>query len=603
VRVMELEHKIHERVHEEMDKSQREYFLREQLRVIQNELGESSTQFGELSELREKLAQVELPPEVRRKADKELERLTLMPPASPEMGIIRTYLDWLIELPWTKASEDTIDMAHVTRVLNKNHFALPKVKERIIEHIAVRKLASAEMRTPILCFVGPPGTGKTSLGKSIAEALGRTFVRVSLGGIRDEAEIRGHRRTYIGAMPGRIVQTMRRAEMTNPVFMLDEIDKIGNDYRGDPSAALLEVLDREQNHAFSDHYLDVPYDLSKVFFICTANTHEPIPWALHDRLEVIQFSGYTEDEKLKIARSYLIPKQLKEHGLRRLQFSDAALKLLVREYTYEAGVRNLDRELANICRKVARRIAEERPSLKQITPQTITKFLGPAKYDFGVIEEEDQIGLATGVAWTSGGGDTIPIEVTIMDGKGRVQLTGKLGEMMQESGHAALSYARTHARELDIGANFERMDIHIHLPEGAVPKDGPSAGITVATALISALLRRPVRRDVGMTGEITLRGRVLPVGGLKEKALAAHRAGLKTLIVPYKNRKDMVDIPRRVQRDIKFVLAKTMEDVLPVALVPAPKRSERKTSIRRERTLRRVGVHPPAQPSSPPLPS
>lgn len=587
VNVTELELKIHDRVQEEMDKSQREYFLREQLRVIQSELGETSVPYAEVNELREKLARIELPAEVRHKAEKELERLAQMPPASPEMGIIRTYLDWIIELPWSQTSEDNIDMRHVEKVLNQNHFGLPKVKERIIEHIAVRKLASKQMRTPILCFVGPPGTGKTSLGKSIAEALGRTFVRVSLGGIRDEAEIRGHRRTYIGAMPGRIIQTMRRAATTNPVFMLDEIDKIGTDYRGDPSAALLEVLDPEQNFAFSDHYLDVPYDLSKVFFITTANWLDPIPWALHDRLEVIEFHGYTEAEKLRIARTYLIPKQLREHGLTRLSFSDAALKTLVRQYTYEAGVRNLDRELANICRKIARRVAEEKTHIKQITPPAISKFLGPAKFDFGVMEEEDQVGVAMGIAWTSGGGDTMPIEVTIMDGKGILQLTGQIGELMQESAQAALSYARTHARELGIHVNFERIDIHIHMPEGAIAKDGPSAGITLATALISALLRRPVRRDVGMTGEITLRGRVLPIGGLKEKVLAGHRAGLKTLVIPYKNRKDLVTIPRAVQRDLKIVLVKSMEEVLPIALAPEKAAPERKISTRRGRALRR----------------
>ncbi|MEP7198343.1 MAG: endopeptidase La [Chloroflexota bacterium] len=597
VSVSEIEQKIHSRVHEEMDKSQREYYLREQLRIIQNELGESGGAFGEVGELREKLSKLPLSDEVRQKADKELERLAQMPPASPEQGIIRSYLDWIVELPWAKASDDNVNLAQVEKVLNHNHFGLPKVKERILEHIAVRKLASNEMKTPILCFVGPPGTGKTSLGKSIAEALGRKFVRVSLGGIRDEAEIRGHRRTYIGAMPGRVIQTMRRAETTTPVFMLDEIDKIGADYRGDPSAALLEVLDPEQNFAFSDHYLDVPYDLSRVFFITTANWLDPIPWALQDRLEVIQFSGYTETEKLKIARSYLIPKQLKEHGLQKLTFSDAALRSLVREYTYESGVRNLDREVANVCRKVARRVAEQKPVMSQITPQTVAKFLGPPKFDYGVMEEEDQVGVAMGVAWTSGGGDTMPIEVTIMDGKGNLQLTGQLGEMMQESAHAALSYARTRAKELGITTNFDRVDIHIHLPEGAVAKDGPSGGITVATALISALLRRPVRRDVGMTGEITLRGRVLPIGGLKEKALAAHRAGLKTLIIPYKNRKDLIEIPRLVQRDVKFVLVKTMAEVLPIALAPDKVPAVTHPHVRRTRAHRRA-VRPASEPTT-----
>ncbi len=604
VNVMELEHKIHDRVHEEMDKSQREYFLREQLRVIQSELGESGVYIGEYKELHEKLAQMQLPDEVRRKAEKELERLAQMPPASPEVGIIRTYLDWISELPWTQVSQDSIDLAHVGRVLNKNHFALPKVKERIIEHIAVRKLASNEMRTPILCFVGPPGTGKTSLGKSIAEALGRKFVRVSLGGIRDEAEVRGHRRTYIGAMPGRIIQTMRRAGTINPVFMLDEIDKIGSDYRGDPSAAMLEVLDPEQNFSFSDHYLDMPYDLSKVFFISTANWLDPIPWALHDRLEIIHFSGYTEHEKLRIAKAYIIPKQLKEHGLKQLTFGDPALRMLIREYTYEAGVRNLEREVANVCRKVARRVAEDKATVKHVTPQVIARFLGPAKFDFGVMEEEDQIGVAMGVAWTAGGGDTMPIEVTVMDGKGGLQLTGQLGDMTQESAHAALSYARSHARELGITTNFDRIDIHVHFPEGAVPKDGPSAGITLATALISALLRRSVHRDIGMTGEITLRGRVLPVGGLKEKALAAHRAGLKMLIIPFRNRKDLPEIPREVLRDLKVSFVRSMDEVLPIALVPEPLQPalDRKPTLRRARSLRRRDAlqPPPPQPTTQP---
>jgi ATP-dependent Lon protease len=604
VNVTQLEQKIHDRVHEEMDKSQREYFLREQLRVIQNELGEAGGPLGELNEVREKLAKLALPEEVRRKADKEIERLAQMPPASPEMSIIRTYLDWIIDLPWGKPTDENFDLAQVEKVLNQNHFGLPKVKERIIEHIAVRKLAAGAMRTPILCFAGPPGTGKTSLGKSIAEALGRKFVRVSLGGIRDEAEIRGHRRTYIGAMPGRIIQTMRRAEAINPVFMLDEIDKIGTDYRGDPSAALLEVLDPEQNFAFSDHYLDVPYDLSNVFFITTANWLDPIPWALQDRLEVIQFSGYTEGEKLKIAKTFLIPKQLKEHGLKQLAFSDSAVQSLIRQYTYESGVRNLDRELANVCRKVARRVAEEKSTIHQVTPQTIAKFLGPPKFDYGVMEEEDQVGVAMGVAWTSGGGDTMPIEVTIMDGKGNLQLTGQLGEMMQESAQAALSYARSHAKELGITANFDRIDIHVHLPDVAVAKDGPSAGITVATALISALLRRAVRRDVSMTGEITLRGRVLPIGGLKEKALAAHRAGLKTMIIPFKNRKDLVEVPRHVQRDIKFVLAKTMSEVLPIALAAEKVAPKLKDGLRRGRAVRHRNAGLPAiePPISPPQP-
>jgi ATP-dependent Lon protease len=594
VNVMELEQKIHARVHEEMDKSQREYVLREQLRVIQNELHEA----GETNEIREKLAKANLPEDVLKKAEKELERLSQMPPASPETGVIYSYLDWLVELPWAKTTEDNLDIPHVEQVLNKNHYGLKKVKERILEHIAVRKLAQEQMKTPILCFAGPPGTGKTSLGQSIAEALGRKFVRVSLGGVHDEAEIRGHRRTYIGSMPGRIIQTMRRAETINPVFMLDEIDKLGHDYRGDPSAALLEVLDPEQNHAFSDHYLDVSYDLSKVMFITTANWMDTVPWALMDRLEVINFPGYTELEKLKIARTFLIPKQFKENGVKDVRFTESALNTIIREYTYESGVRNLDRELANICRKAARRIAEGKSALKQIASHSLLKLIGPPQFQFGVMEEEDQVGLAMGLVWSSGGGDTMPVEVSIMEGKGNLQLTGQLGEVMQESAQAALSYARSHAKDLNITANFDRIDIHIHVPDNAVAKEGPSGGITLATALISALLKRPVRRDVAMTGEITLRGRVLPIGGLKEKALAAHRAGMKKVIIPHKNLKDLVDIPARIQRDVKFVPVKTMDEVLPLALVSDKKSADHKPSLQRGRDIRRRRA--PQLPAKPP---
>ncbi|MFQ6057598.1 MAG: endopeptidase La [Anaerolineae bacterium] len=579
--VLELQSKIHSQVQEEVDKSQREYYLREQMKVIQSELGEGDLLTREINELREKIAAAQMPEEVQKKAEKELERLAEMPPAAPEVGIIRTYLDWLIELPWTQATEDNMDIARAAKILEQNHYGLPKAKERILEYIAVRKLAADKMRSPILCFVGPPGTGKTSLGRSIAQALGRKFVRVSLGGIRDEAEIRGHRRTYIGALPGRIIQTMRRAETINPVFMLDEIDKVGIDFRGDPSAALLEVLDPEQNYAFSDHYLDVPYDLSKVMFITTANILDPVPPALRDRMEVIYFPGYIEEEKLEIAKRFLIPRQMEEHGLKKgsLRFSDAALRHIIREYTYEAGVRNLERQIANICRKVARITAEGKHAPRHVTVGSLTKYLGPPKFIHGMAEEQDEIGVATGVAVTEAGGDIMSIEVSLMEGKGQLILTGQLGEVMQESAQAALSYARAHARELGIKPKiFEQSDIHIHVPEGAIPKDGPSAGITIATALISALVQRPVHRDVAMTGEITLRGRVLPIGGLKEKVLAAHRAGLKTILLPKKNEKDMVEIPRKVRRDLNFVFVNRMDEVLPVALLEMPKKGQVKRS-------------------------
>ena len=594
--VLELEDHIHSEVQREVDKSQREFYLREQMKAIQTELGESDTQQQELVTLKQKIADKGFPDEVREKAEKELERLAGMPPMSPEVGIIRTYLDWLLELPWGVMTEDNLDVSHAAQVLDARHYGLPKAKERILEYIAVRTLRVAaetlHVRSPILCFVGPPGTGKTSLGKSIAEALGRKFVRVSLGGIRDEAEIRGHRRTYIGSLPGRILQTMRRAETTNPLFMLDEIDKVGNDFRGDPSAALLEVLDPEQNFAFSDHYLEVPYDLSKVLFVTTANWMDPVPPALRDRMEVIEFPGYIEEEKLAIARNFLIPRQLEEHGLSpaQLTFGEPAIRSLIREYTYEAGVRNLEREIANVCRKTARRVAEGKSIRRSVTPAAVTRFLGPPKFDYGVAEKEDQIGAATGVAVTDAGGDLQLIEVTLMEGKGTLQLTGQLGEVMQESAQAALSYTRSHAREFGLTPrSFERTDIHIHAPEGAVPKDGPSAGVTIAAALVSAFTRRPVRRDVAMTGEITLRGRVLPIGGLKEKVLAAHRAGLKTMILPKKNKKDMVEIPKRVQRDLRFVLVEQIAEVLDAALLPPVKlpkpARKRKTSKKSKRRL------------------
>jgi ATP-dependent Lon protease len=572
--VLELEDQIHSKVQSEVDRGQREFYLREQMKAIQSELGETDPLTRDLNALREQIAAKALPAEVRARAEKELERLNQMPPQAPEVGIIRTYLDWLLELPWHEASDDNLNVTHAAKVLDAQHYGLPKAKERILEYIAVRKLAadSGQVRSPILCFVGPPGTGKTSLGKSIAEALGRQFVRVSLGGIRDEAEIRGHRRTYIGAMPGRIIQTMRRAGTINPLFMLDEIDKVGNDFRGDPSAALLEALDPEQNAAFSDHYLEVPYDLSHVLFITTANMLEPIPPALRDRLEVIDFSGYIEEEKVAIARKFLIPKQLREHGLSpdQLRIGDAAIRTIIREYTFEAGVRNLDRELANLTRKTARKVAEGKVYAHVITPRQLDKYLGPPRFTYGLAEAWDEIGVATGVAWTEAGGDILPIEVTLLDGKGGLLLTGQLGDVMQESIQAALSYTRSRARQFKIDhRRFEKTDIHVHVPEGGIPKDGPSAGITVAAALISAFTQRPVRRDVAMTGEITLRGRVLPIGGLKEKVLAAHRAGIKTVIIPRKNQKDLVEIPKKVLHDLNILLIDHMDEVVGEALRPA----------------------------------
>ncbi|MDM8531216.1 endopeptidase La [Anaerolineales bacterium HSG25] len=570
--VLQLETKIQDQVQQEVDKGQREYFLREQMRAIQSELGELDTQIAEVNELKDKIEELELPDEVRAKIDKELKRLSMMPPAAPDVGIIRTYLDWLIELPWVTATDDNTNLIEVAQVLDSNHFGIPKVKERILEYIAVQQRAGDKMRSPILCFVGPPGTGKTSLGRSIAESLGREFVRVSLGGIRDEAEIRGHRRTYIGAMPGRIIQNMRRVGSVNPVFMLDEIDKVASDFRGDPSAALLEALDPEQNFEFSDHYLELPYDLSKVLFITTANLLHPIPPALRDRLEVIEFTSYMEEEKLAIARDFLVPRQIEEHGLDDipLNIPDNTMRSVIREYTDEAGVRNLDRKIGQLCRKVTRRLAEQKTTPKTISKQTLNKYLGPPTYVKQLANREDEVGVATGLAYTQTGGDILSVEVVLMPGKGTVTQTGQLGDVMKESVQAALSFARSQAETYQIDfKQFETKDMHLHVPEGAIPKDGPSAGITMATAIISAFSGRAVRHDLAMTGEITLRGRVLPIGGLKEKLLAAHRSGIKIAIVPADNEKDLVDVPRKVQREMEIKLVSRMQDVLETALVSA----------------------------------
>lgn len=584
--VLELKDEITGQLHQEMDRSQREIYLREQMRIIQTELGEEDAFQQEINEVRQEIEQAGMPQEVYDKAMKELSRLAMMTPLAPEVGIVRNYIDWLTAIPWAKRSEDQLDVRHAQSVLDREHFGLPKIKDRILEYIAVRKLAPERNSSPILCFVGPPGVGKTSLGKSIATALGREFVRVSLGGIRDEAEIRGHRRTYIGALPGRIIQTMRRAGTVNPVFMLDEIDKLGMDFRGDPSSALLEILDPEQNNAFSDHYLDVPYDLSQVMFITTANDLDPLPAALLDRLEIIEFSGYTEEEKLAIARQFLIPKQLELNGLASipLQFETPALKTIIREYTYEAGVRNLDREIANVSRKVARQIAEGKRRPTQITTRHISRYLGPPPFEELRANDTDAVGIATGLAWTPFGGDVLTIEVSVLAGKGTLLLTGSLGEVMQESAQAALSYMRAVAEDVDVPYDdFETFDVHIHIPEGAVPKDGPSAGVTLAIAIISAFTERKVRSNYAMTGEVTLRGKILPVGGIKEKVLAARRARIQNVIIPRQNEKDLVDISRDALHDLNIILVDHMKDVMKHVLYDAPEGERKLDRIRRER--------------------
>ncbi|GAB6932946.1 endopeptidase La [Calditerricola satsumensis] len=566
--VLELERKIGLRVKKQMERTQKEYYLREQMKAIQRELGEREGRAGEIEELREKLKKFDAPQNIKEKIEKEIDRLEKMPATSAESAVIRTYIDWLFALPWTQRTEDNLDLAHAEKVLNEDHYGLEKVKERILEYLAVQNLVG-KLKGPILCLVGPPGVGKTSLGRSIARALGRKFVRVSLGGVRDEAEIRGHRRTYVGALPGRIIQGMKNAGTVNPVFLLDEIDKMAMDFRGDPSAALLEVLDPEQNHAFSDHYIEEPYDLSQVMFIATANTTHTIPRPLLDRMEVIHLSGYTEVEKLHIARDYLLPKQMKEHGLGKdkLQVHDEALMKIIRRYTREAGVRNLERQLATLCRKAAKLIVSGEKKRVVVTPNTVETYLGKPKYRYGVAEKKDQVGVATGLAWTEAGGDTLSVEVSVLPGKGKLTLTGHLGDVMKESAQAAFSYIRSRWEVLGIDPEFhEKTDVHIHVPEGAIPKDGPSAGITIATALASALTGRPVSREVGMTGEITLRGMVLPIGGVKEKVLSAHRAGLKTVVLPKENEKDLDDVPETVRADLRFVLVEHMDEVLKVAL-------------------------------------
>ncbi|MBF6590507.1 MAG: endopeptidase La [Ktedonobacterales bacterium] len=569
--VLQLEQRIQTEVQHEVDRGQREYYLREQLKVIQRELGEHDPALRDSLDLRARVEAAGMPEQVRTRALKEVERMEGLPSMAPEYGVLRGYIDWLLALPWQTRTEDQFDLRRVADVLDAHHFGLEKVKDRILEFMAVRKLAP-EGRAPILCLAGPPGVGKTSLGRSVAEALGRKFVRVSLGGVRDEAEIRGHRRTYVGALPGRIIQTMKLAGTTNPVFVLDEIDKLAADYRGDPAAALLEVLDPEQNNAFSDHYLEVPYDLSKVLFILTANVLHTIPAPLRDRMEVIEIPGYTEDEKAHIAERFLVSRLMRDTGLTaaRFEIDEGAIRRVIHEYTFEAGVRNLDRELAAIMRRVARRVAEGRRHKATITAKTVPLYLGAQKYFPTEAEESDQVGVATGLAWTAAGGDLTTVEVMAVPGRGNVQLTGQLGDVMKESAQAALTFTRARAASLGLSETFhERNDIHVHLPAAGIPKDGPSAGMTMAIAMISALTGRAIRRDVAMTGEITLRGRIMPVGGIKEKVLAAHRAGITTIILPQRNLKDLEDVAPEVRLALTFVPVDCMDDVIGVALPSA----------------------------------
>ncbi|GAE34921.1 endopeptidase La [Halalkalibacter akibai] len=566
--VLGLEKKIGQRVKKSMEKTQKEYYLREQMKAIQKELGDKEGRSGEVTTLREKIEQSDMPDSIKEKALKELDRYEKMPANSAESSVLRNYLDWLIQLPWSFETEDQLDVIRAEEILNEDHYGLEKVKERVLEYLAVQQL-TRELKGPILCLAGPPGVGKTSLARSIARSLNRKFVRISLGGVRDEAEIRGHRRTYVGAMPGRIIQGMKKSGSINPVFLLDEIDKMAHDFRGDPSAALLEVLDPEQNNTFSDHFIEEPYDLSKVMFVTTANNIGTIPGPLLDRMEIISIAGYTEEEKIQIAKNYLVPKQMKDHGLTKgmLQVKDDALQKVVRYYTREAGVRNLERQMATLCRKAAKMIVSNEKKKVILTAKTVEEMLGKPRFRYGLAEIEDQVGAATGLAYTTVGGDTLSIEVSVAPGKGKLTLTGKLGDVMKESAQAAFSYIRSRSEELNIDPAFnEKLDIHIHVPEGATPKDGPSAGITMATALVSALTGRKVKKEVGMTGEITLRGRVLPIGGLKEKSMSAHRAGLTTIIMPKDNEKDLEDVPESVRNDLTFIPVSHLDEVLKNAL-------------------------------------
>jgi ATP-dependent Lon protease len=572
IEINELKGRIQSEVKSEMDKTQREYILREQLKAIQRELGEDDPQQADINELREKVEQAGMPEDIKARAIKEIDRMSRIPSASPEVGVIRTYVDWLVGLPWNVSTEDNLNIKEAARILDEDHYGLEKIKERILEYLSVRTLADT-IRSPILAFVGPPGVGKTSLGKSVARAMNRKFVRMSLGGIHDEAEIRGHRRTYIGALPGRVIQNVKTAGSNNPVFMLDEVDKIGMDFRGDPSSALLEVLDPEQNNSFQDNYLEVPFDLSKVLFIATANLMDPIPAPLRDRMEVIALPGYTQQEKIQIAKRFLVPKQMSLHGLKpkHIEITEEALVSLVQAYTKEAGVRNIEREIAGVMRKVARTVAEGRKRKTVVDAKKLLEYLGPPRFEYGELETEDQTGAATGLVVTEVGGDVIAIEVTKMEGKEDFILTGQLGEVMRESARAGLSWIRAHASELGIPREtFEKNTLHIHVPAGGIPKDGPSAGITMATAMVSALTGIPVRKDLAMTGEITLRGRVLPIGGLKSKILAAHLSGARMVMLPQKNEKDLRDIPDEIRKQMKLVLVDSMDQVLATALRRKP---------------------------------
>lgn len=569
IEVLEIEEEINDRVKSQINKVQKEYYLKEQIKAIQKELGEDQGVQAEVDEYKEKIEDINMPEEVKEKALKEADRLRRLSPSSAETGVIRNYLEWIIELPWDNETKDRVDLKKSREILDTDHYGLKDVKERILEYLAIRKLAK-NMKGPILCLVGPPGVGKTSIAKSIARALNRKFVRMSLGGVRDEAEIRGHRRTYVGAIPGRIISSMKKAGSKNPVFLFDEIDKLNGDFRGDPASALLEVLDPEQNNTFTDHFLEAPFDLSKVMFLTTANTMNSIPRPLLDRMEVIRISGYTEEEKLEIAKRYLVPKQIKEHGMKskNISLSENALKNIISNYTREAGVRNLERNIANVMRKAAKRIVEEKIKKVRVNAGNLEKYLGTPKYTRQEAEKENQIGIATGLAWTAVGGETLSIEVTPMKGKGKLQLTGKLGDVMKESAMTGISYIRSRVEEFNIDENFHKeKDIHIHVPEGAIPKDGPSAGITMATAVISSLTGIPVDSSVAMTGEITLRGRVLPIGGVKEKVLAANRVGIKKILLPWKNKKDMDDVPDKVKKNLNFVFVKNMDEVLEHALI------------------------------------